>query len=233
MLDIVFISYQEPNADDNWCKLLARFPYARRISGVKGIHLAHKTAAGVLGTPYFWIVDGDNIIEDNFNFTPPSSLMQENRLKGILDAVYVYKARNPINNLSYGYGGLKLLPREATASMTIGNVDMTTSISKHFFPMDQIASTTNFNTDPFSTWRSAFRECVKLSSKIIDKQVDKETEERLDVWCSKQGNQPYGEFCIKGAQAGRQYGTANRGNAEALKLINDFTWLQEQWETLY
>jgi phosphoribosylpyrophosphate synthetase len=33
-----------------------------------------------------------------------------------------------------------------------------------------VSNITAFNTDPYSTWKSAFRECVKLSSKIIDRQ---------------------------------------------------------------
>ena len=41
MYDIVFISYQEPNADENYNKLLKRFPLAKRVHGVKGIHQAH------------------------------------------------------------------------------------------------------------------------------------------------------------------------------------------------
>ena len=45
MYDMVFISYQEPNADENWDKLKSRFPLARRVHGVKGIHQAHIEAA--------------------------------------------------------------------------------------------------------------------------------------------------------------------------------------------
>jgi hypothetical protein len=45
MYDIIFISYNEPNADANFAKLKARFPYAQRINGVKGIHQAHIAAA--------------------------------------------------------------------------------------------------------------------------------------------------------------------------------------------
>lgn len=222
MFDIVFISYNEPNADDNWKALVSRFPYARRIHGVKGIHEAHKTAAKLFGiTEKFWVVDGDTQIEESFTFTPPYDLWD--------DAVYVYRSRNPVNNLVYGYGGLKLLPRIKTATMNVDNTDMSTSISENFFLVDKIASITCFNTDPFNTWKSAFRECAKLSSKIIDKQVDVETEERLDTWCTLGKEEPYGEWCIKGSQAGREYGILNIGNTDALKKINDFIWLAERF----
>ena len=52
--------------------------------------------------------------------------------------------------------------------------------------MEQISNTSRFNSTPFNTWKSAFRECVKLSSKVIDRQDNKETEARLDVWCNNQ-----------------------------------------------
>jgi hypothetical protein len=42
----------------------------------------------------------------------------------------------------------------------------------------------------------------------------------------------YGEYAIAGAIAGREYGTANRGNIEALKKINDFEWLDRKFKEL-
>ena len=231
MFDIFFISYQEPNADSNWYNLLNRFPYAKRLHGVQGIHQAHKTVAQTLGTSHFWVVDGDSTITDDFNFTPPG-IMDKNYLDGILDCVYVYRAKNPVNGLSYGYGGIKLLPRDKTANMTLGNVDMTTSISNNFFPINAVASTTNFNTDPFNTWKSAFRECVKLSSKVIEGQIDSDTEQRLNTWCSVGDDQPYGRWSMQGAQQGKQYGTVNKDNLQNLKLINNFAWLENKFKEL-
>ena len=223
MFDIVFISYNEPNANDNWKALVSRFPYARRIHGVKGIHQAHKTAAKLFGiTEKFWVVDGDTQIEESFTFNPPHDLWE--------DAVYVYRARNPVNNLMYGYGGIKLLPRIKTSMMDVNNADMSTSISENFFIIEEIASVTCFNTDPFNTWKSAFRECVKLSSKIIDNQVNIETEERLNVWCTLGQDRPHGQWCINGAIEGKEYGKSNAGNIEAIKKINDFNWLDEYFK---
>lgn len=45
MYDIVFISYNEPTADANYAALKERFPIAKRVHGVKGIHQAHIKAA--------------------------------------------------------------------------------------------------------------------------------------------------------------------------------------------
>ena len=55
-----------------------------------------------------------------------------------------------------------------------------------------------------------------------------ETEDRLDVWCTVD-NGDFGDYCVAGAKQGREYGTANIGNTDALKKINDFNWLQERF----
>ena len=54
-------------------------------------------------------------------------------------------------------------------------------ISNKFKVVNKISNITAFNTDEFNTWKSAFRECVKLASKVIDGQVDEETEIRRDT----------------------------------------------------
>jgi hypothetical protein len=66
--DIIFISYTEPNAEENFSKLRSRFPYAQRVHGVQGIHQAHIAAAKKAFTKMFWVVDGDAEIVDTFNF---------------------------------------------------------------------------------------------------------------------------------------------------------------------
>ena len=220
--DIVFISYDEPNADENYNKLLARFPRARRVHHVKGIHQAHIRAAELCKTDMFWVVDGDSLIVDNFHFDYEVSRYE-------LNIVHVWKAKNPLNGLEYGNGGVKLLPRSLTLNMDVTKPDMTTSISKWFKAMEEVSNITAFNTDSFATWRSAFRECCKLSSRIIDRQEDKETLERLDVWCKKSND----KFALDGANDGKAYGEANKDNIEALKLINDFKWLKERFDGRY
>ena len=222
MYDIVFISYKEPNADDNWEALKSRFPNAKRIHGVKGIHQAHIAAAKKCFTKMFWIVDGDAVIMDDFNFDYEVPSHQQ-------DHVHVWRSKNPVNDLVYGYGGIKLFPRRMTINMDTSKPDMTTSITDKFKPMPQLANITAFNTDPFETWKSAFRECTKLASKIIDRQKNEETENRLHIWQTVGKDRPYGEFALRGAQAGSAYGKASQGDIEALKKINDFEWLLEKF----
>jgi len=221
--DIVFISYNEINADENYEKLLKRFPGAKRVHGVKGIHQAHIEAAKQVNSDMFWVVDADAIIEDSFNFDFEVSRYER-------DIVHVWRSRNPINNLIYGYGGVKLLPTSMTLTMDTNSSDMTTSISSRFKVMSDVSNTTAFNIDPFNTWKSAFRECVKLSSKIINRQDDKETTERLTVWTTVGLDQPYGKYAISGAILGAEYGTKYKTNVTELKQINDFEWLLAEFK---
>lgn len=222
MYDIVFISYKEPNAEENFNNLKNRFSTVKRIHGVKGIHQAHIAAAKKCFTKMFWIVDGDAQILDNFNFSyQPDAWAQ--------DSVHVWRSQNPVNGLIYGYGGVKLFPRRLTINMDTSKPDMTTSITDKFKPMPDISNITAFNTDPFNTWKSAFRECCKLSSKIIDRQKDDETNKRLKIWCTIGDDKPFGKFAIEGAKAGAAYGARNQKNVEALKMINNFEWLEERF----
>lgn len=222
MYDIVFISYNEPNAEQNFAKLKERFPLVKRVKDITGIHQAHIAAAKKSFTPMLWVVDGDAEILDTFNFdyvVPDWDL----------DVVHVWRSRNPINGLEYGYGGVKLLPKKLTLAIDINSTDMTTSISSKFKAMDEVSNITAFNTDAFSTWRSAFRECAKLGSKVIDRQDHQETMDRLTAWLTFNPDVPFGQEAAEGAYDGREYGRENASDPEALSKINDFTWLKDQW----
>ena len=223
LYDVVFISYNEANAEENYLRLLDKCPRAKRVHGVKGIHNAHINAATLCDTDMIWIVDGDAVIEDDFNFDLVMSSYD-------IDCVHVWRSRNPINNLEYGNGGVKLLPRQLTLNMDVNTSDMTTSISKKFKAMNTVSNTNSFNTDEFTTWRSAFRECCKLSSRAIERQFEEETQQRLDIWCTTGHDAQFGEHAIAGAKAGRQYGLENKNNLEELRKINDFDWLKEKFD---
>ena len=223
--DIVFISYNESQADQNYNNLKLRFPRAKRIHGITGIHRAHIEAARVSTTEMFWVVDADAIIVDSFKFEfeyiPFYSIHTRNILTNI---VHVWHSRNPVNGLEYGYGGVKLLPKKLTLEMDITTTDMTASISDQFKVIQEVSNITAFNTDAFSTWRSAFRECVKLSVN-----ADPESVVRLNAWCELNESVEYGFYAYLGALAGRAYGEKNASDKEALGRINDFTWLQDLW----
>lgn len=221
--DIIFISYDEEFADRNYHKICEKINRPiKRIHGIKGVHQAHIEAAKKSDTEMFYVIDADADLSDDFSFDYKIPYYDFNAKS----SVYVWKSQNPVNRLIYGYGGVKLLPKYLTINMDLSKPDMTTSISKQFRPMDQISNITAFNTDPFNSWKSAFRECCKLSSKVIDRQDDKETEFRLNVWC----NETTDPDALAGAKAGCAYGIENKNDLEALKKINDFEWLKELFD---
>ena len=223
LYDIVMITYNEPNGDENFQKLQQRFPRAKRVHGIKGIHNAHIEAAKQVSSDLFWVVDGDAVIHDDFMFDYVAPANEK-------DYVKVWRSINPVNGLEYGYGGVKLLPRALTEHMDTSKPDMTTSISSKFKPMLVVSNYTDFAVDEFTAWRSAFRECCKLSSKVIDRQKSGETDERLETWCTHAEGK-FADVVLQGANAGVEFGTANKFNKDNLAKINDFDWLLTQFES--
>jgi hypothetical protein len=218
LYDVVFISYNEINADENYNKLCEICPRAKRVHGVKGIHQAHITAAKMVTTPMFWVVDGDAKVVDEFNFN--MLLPHHDR-----DIVHVWKSQNPVNGLVYGNGGVKLLPTGLTLAVDVNSSDMTTSISSKFKAMNEISNMNMFNTDSFATWRSAFRECAKLAGNVIDRQDNTETQYRLNIWCTV-ANGEYYEYALRGANEGRAFAEQH---PDELYKINDFNWLYDRF----
>ena len=231
MLDVVQISYYEPYADDNFELLQLFAPHAKRVQGVKGIFNAHKAAAEIAETSHFYVIDADAVIEEEFSFRFKPNRNKE-QWPGVpeTDCVYVWRSRNPINDLIYGYGGAKLFQRQALLDAENWNIDMTTTIGCPFVPKFQVSNITQFNTDPYSTWRSAFRECAKLASAIIPNGDNLDNDYRLKVWQTKGEKREYGKYAILGAQQGADFGATYKNNLKVLNYINDFEWLREAWE---
>ncbi len=221
-LDVVFISYNEPNAEANWQRLLEKAPWAKRVDGVEGIFNAHKEAARISETDMFYVVDGDAYLEDSwkFNFQP-----------GIFDrdCAYVWTSKNPINGLTYGYGGVKLFSKRVlmkTKKWT--TLDMFTGIMPKLKVISRISNTTAFNTDEFSTWRSAFRECVKLAYNDTD-----ENRARLDTWLSTGADKPFGMYSIEAAHSAINFVSVNKKKPKELSKINDYDWLLKEFKKQY
>lgn len=215
MFDIIFLSFNESNADKNWehLKKCMPFPFVKRVDGVEGILNGHHMAAKWANTRYFYVVDGDNYVLPSFKFDfDPSKF-------STIDNTYVWLAENPLNDLVYGYGGIKLFKRESILDKSVMPLDMTLSIDTGFSIQQEVASVTKFNTSPFETWKSAFRECVKLSQK-----TDHESNSRLNTWRTTAKGK-FASYCLIGANDGFKFGN----NKNDLNLINDFKWLEERF----
>ena len=228
LFDIVFISNGESNAEENYKRLVKRAPEdcnIHRVSGVQGIANAHQAAARLATTEMFYVVDADAWILDNFKFEVKREALD-------YTITYVYNSFNPVNNLVYGYGGVKLFPKSAFDQLPDTYVDMTTSILDKLRVLPEISNITEFDTSAYDAWRSAFRECVKLSSRVIKSQNSSDTDYRLETWCNN-ATGPYGAFVIKGARAGRDFGIANADDPKQLSKINDYVFLKEEFARHY
>ena len=227
IFDIIFLSYDEEYADSNYEKLKERFPRSKRLHNIKGIFEAHKSAARWADydkSEMFYVVDADAEIVPTFDFSyQPHSLERQ--------SVHVWHSHNPVNDLEYGYGGIKLFPTNLLMAYNGSPIDFTTTVSKNFKVVEEVSNITKFNTDPFSAWRSGFRECAKLASKIIQNQDNTETEFRLNVWCSKGEDRSFGDFAIMGAREGAEFGKAHKDQPDELGLINNFNWLENRFNS--
>jgi|TARA_B110000908_G_scaffold131336_1_gene154567 hypothetical protein len=228
MFDIIFISYHEPNAPERFEKLQQRVselatiskrkPRIHWVRDVEGIFNAHQAASNFALSKMFWVVDGDADIVDSFDFSYLPDVYDE-------EVVHVWNSINRVNGLEYGYGGVKLFPTQMVRDATTWGLDFTTGLSSRFKAIPDNSCYTTFNTDPHSAWRSAFRECVKLS--IND---DQDSNERLEAWLSPIEEAPFSSDAKLGAEQAIVFAKEHKDNTEELLKINDFSWLLKYYE---
>ena len=164
MLDVFFITMGEEGSDANWHRLLEFVPNAKKIENVKGIYNVHRECAKQSTTKNFWVVDADAWIVDNFSFEWQPDANTKHWGTPEDECVIVFSSLNPVNGLTYGYGAVKLFPRQPFLDEKSWQIDMSSSIAKVVLSKDIISCETRFNSTPESAWIGAFRECAKLAS---------------------------------------------------------------------
>jgi len=156
MLDVFFITHGEENADENWCNLQKICSRARRLDNVGDLYQTHQACAQQSTTENFFVVDADAWVYENFDF--------EFKVDSDEDRVFIWPSDNPVNELVYGYGGIKLFPKKPFLENCVWDTDLSTSIGSSVVIMEGVSCETRFNATPKSSWIGAFRECAKLSS---------------------------------------------------------------------
>jgi hypothetical protein len=111
-LDCIYLSYDEPQQEEFWVKIKNMVPWAQRVSNIRGSDAAHKAAALASDTERFILVDGDNIPDPAF-FNQTLDFPTPEHEK----AVFRWRARNHVNGLMYGNGGLSSWTREHVINM--------------------------------------------------------------------------------------------------------------------
>jgi hypothetical protein len=208
-LDVVFLSYDEPNADQHYADLCNKVPWAKRIHGVKGSDAAHKAAAELSETDWVITVDADNIVDNRFfnlGFDPDNNDIQ----------VYSWLARNRINGLLYGNGGLKIWRKDFILNMKSHEAANSNRAQVDFCweegyqQFKECYSETIITGSPFQAWRAGFREGVKMCldtgrkptvSEFRDR-VHRRNLDHLTVWHNVGDDVEHGIWSIMGARMG-------------------------------
>jgi len=237
--DIIYLSYDEPNAEENYADLCSKIPWAKRVHGVEGSDAAHKACAELSETDRFITVDGDNIIDANF-------LNQEidfSEHKNLEKTVLSWCGQNVINSLMYGNGGLKCWPKDYVLKMrTHENADPENEHAQvdfcwdaQYIQMNSCYSTVHNNATPHQAWRAGFREGVKLA---LDRgvRVDKtdflgkahwKNLHMLYVWCMVGADVENGDWAVLGARAGLYKTMCTEWN---YVNVRDFEYLNNLWK---
>lgn len=229
-LDIIYISYDEPNCEENYAKLLDVAPWAKRVHGVKGSDAAHKAAARLSETARFISVDADNVVD-------PSFFDQEIDFDHVKfkDKVISWSAKNIINGLEYGNGGLKCWPVDYVLNMKSHEEaeDDTHKVDfcwdNGYVQMNNCYCETINNASALQAWRAGFREGVKMTldrgKKVSGNIKDKiwwGNYHRLLIWMSVGEDVENGLWAIYGARLG-----CYMTNCTDWDFVNvrDFEWL--------
>ena len=226
--DIVFISYDETNADENWNQLQQKYPQARRIHGIDGMENALRAAAQAADTEWFYAVFAKTRLHESWNFDHQPDRWQQPKH-------YIFYAHNTSNDLIYGEMGVIMYHRDTVIDAPpfdkLG-VDFTMSFPTVVVP--RISCYGDFATDPYRAWRTAFRECMKLA-KWNNEEPCVETEYRLHVW-QTHAHGEHAEWVLRGARDGAVYYAAFKHRHDALDAMKKtfrWEWLREYFLSLY
>jgi len=235
--DIIYISYDEPNADENYADLLDKCPWAKRSHGVWGSDAAHKAAAALAETDRFIGIDADNIVRSDF-------FNVEIDMDKISDTdVISWAGKNTINGLVYGNGGIKCWPKRVVNAMRTheaapetdarAQVDFCWNIN--YVQMNNIYCDVMNNGSPLQAWRAGFREGVKMGlvdGDVIDpkdiKKVHKKNYQRLLTWMSVGEDALNGLWAIYGARQGCHMTNIVRHEWD-WKNVRDFDFLTKMF----
>ena len=226
-LDCVYLSYDEPKKEEFWIKISNMVPWATRIDGVKGSDAAHKAAADASTTDRFILIDGDNILKSEF-FNQQLVLDDDNQ-----DCVFRWKARNEINGLMYGNGGLSCWTKQFIYNMkTHENSDGSDDTAVEFcfdpnyWAMHDCYSTTYPNATPFQAWRAGFREGVKMcldrgtkpSISDFKQKAHNRNLDHLAIWHNVGRDVENGQWSMLGARLGTK-----------MTMLGDWDYTEVQW----
>jgi hypothetical protein len=233
LLDIIYISNGEPDAE-KWYQHLVDTVYRnpanaliriRRILNVNGRTKAYQAAAAISRTPWFFAVFAKLEVVDEFAWNWQPDYFQEPKH-------YIFHSMNPVNRLEYGHMGVIAYNKQLVADTHDTGLDFTLSRAHAVVPI--VSAIAHYNTTPELTWRTAFRECIKLRNDVSTTS-NIESDYRLDVWLGRASASigAHANWSIKGAEDAIAYFDEVGGNYEKLMLTFEWAWLKEFYATKY
>jgi len=239
-LDIFYISYDEPNCEENWADLLNKVPWAKRVHGVKGFDAAHKECANQSETDRFITVDGDNIVMDEFFNQELEFPEKDHDGNDISESIFSWNAKNLLNGLVYGNDGLKCWTKEYTKSINTHEAatdgeGMEFCWKLNYIQMNDIFSEVHQTASPFQAFRAGFREGVKLSldqgtrvaPHVFHDKIWYGNFNRLNVWCNIGTDVDNGWWAIYGARLGCKMTVLSDWDTNQ---ISDYDWFKGFFE---
>lgn len=217
-LDIVFISNGEHGADHHWeiLKSIVQQPRIfpnrlHRVDGVNGRVAAYQAAAQVSTTDWFFAVFAKLQVNTDFDWSwQPDRLQQAKH--------YIFHAYNPVNDLTYGHQAMIAYNKRLVMENIGSGLDFTLDQAHEVVPI--VSGTAYYDNDPWTCWRTAFREALKLRHSL----PDVENGYRLDQWISV-GNGTNGHWSTRGAHDAIEYYEKVSGNFDELKKSYEWNWL--------
>jgi len=221
-LDIVFLSNGETGADENYEHLLSVTKGLSnrvvRVDGVNGRVQAYHAAAEASNTPWMFTVFAKLRVNSRFDFS-----WQPDRLQ--VPKHYIFYASNPVNGLVYGHQAMIAYNKQITLGNIGKGLDFTLDNEHEVVELN--SGVARYNTDEFSTWRTSFREAIKL--KLDDSPVSRD---RLKTW-STVGIGDFAQYSIDGATDAVEYYESFNGDLDKLRLSYDWPWLKEYFSNKY
>lgn len=206
--DVVFLSYDEPNADTNYEQARKFIHNLQRVHGVKGSDTAHKACANLAKTDRLVIIDGDNYLIEN-------PLNQRIEIENITDSksvVLSWPSCNIINGLIYGNGSIKCWDKQQLLdNKTHENSDLDDDRNQidfcwglNYYAIDKHYSYVHNNKTKLQAFRAGFREGVKLSleqgkREFNLRKLSRNNLHRLTTWMSVGDHVENGIWAILGA----------------------------------
>jgi hypothetical protein len=223
LLDIIYISNGEPEAE-RWYTHLAQTceREVKRVIDVDGRSRAYKAAAELSTTPWFWAIFAKLEVMPEFDWTWQPDWLQEPKH-------YIFNSRNPVNGLEYGHMGVIAYNKQLVLDTDSPGLDFT--LSKAHAVVPHVSAIAHYNTTPELTWRTAFREVLKLSDDVV-KTGSVESTYRMDTWLTV-ADGDHAEFSLLGAADAVDYYNKINGDYTELMRSYEWAWLKDYYAKRY